>query len=155
MISRADPRCTTARLAIGMTGLLVAIGTGIAAASYAISGINPLYFNQSSYRAPVSAAVNTGSGELSTGKAAFFPSPGDQYYYYRAPPVTASYDAQPIPTDDALDRDQRANTDRDDYPAAETSPSSESAKVELAVDADDTPADDELATEPSALQPTD
>lgn len=103
-MAAGDPRRTVTRLGTAGAGLIVAILAGTAAASYAISGVDPFYFSGVGLRASPAVSNPSPETDVNPQTASTFPSvPGDQYYYYRPPAVTASYDAAPIKLEPAFD----------------------------------------------------
>lgn len=117
-------------------GVLVTASVGLGASSYTVSNINPIYFGslESRRAQPLS---NNMDPAYSTPPS--FPSmPGDQYYYYRPPPVTASYDA--VPPAETTDVNLPAEPDRssrnqtvDDEDGAVPAADDEAARDEMDV----------------------
>lgn len=100
-------------------GLLVTVGAGTGAASYAMAGVDPFYFTGSGARSSKPPSVSAAADGTTISSSSTFPSiAGDQYYYYGPPPVTASYDAvppnAPAVVDRSSDRASRAESSGED-----------------------------------------
>lgn len=148
MSRHLDPRSVVERIGLGAVGLLVAIGAGTGAASYAISGVDPFYFSGGGLRSPRPSFDGTSAPNDAPSSSTTFPSvPGDHYYYYRAPPVTASYDARPryeTTISEPLRDGPRASEPNDrDVPSVESDTSPEGGDIEPAVDVIEGSADGE------------
>jgi len=110
-----DPRRTVTWLGTVSAGILFASLAGAAAASYAVSGVDPIYSSGIGLRAPRTMPDRSLQADVTPQTASAFPSiPGDQYYYYRPPVVTASYDAAPVKPEPTVDMiESAASSDRD------------------------------------------
>jgi hypothetical protein len=144
MSFRRDPRRVVERLGLGAVGFLVAVGIGTGAASYAVSGVDPFYFNGgSSLRSHQPLSDRASAADNMTSTSDTFPSvPGDQYYYYRPPPVTASYDAHPsytASTEPLPDRAYKEQIDSggDEVETIDDATNSDAGNVRSAVDSED------------------
>ncbi|THD37993.1 MAG: hypothetical protein E7773_03195 [Sphingomonas sp.] len=81
-------------LGLGAIGALVTACAGLGASNYTVSNINPIYFSGVESHSP-QPFPESGDADATLAATTAFPGmPGDQYYYYRPPPVTASYDAR-------------------------------------------------------------
>lgn len=114
-MASCDPRRTVTWLGTTGAGLLLATLAGTAVASYAVSGVDPFYFSGVGLRTPQATPDRRLEADIVPQTTSSFPGmPGDQYYYYRPPAVTASYDAVPIKPAPAVDIIETARpSDRD------------------------------------------